>query len=82
MFYDIWYVSNLILVAICFLMHRFMSKINKSSYLLATLFININICITVFYYCTENGIKLFESSHKSHNVRKHLRITLQVTKKY
>jgi len=44
MFYDIWCLSNLIFVAVYFLMHHFMSKINKSSYLHATLFININIC--------------------------------------
>lgn len=80
MFYDIWCLSNLILVVINSLMHRFMSKINKSSYLHATLFININICITFFYCCTENGKRWFEKPNKSHNVRKRLRITLQVTK--
>jgi hypothetical protein len=70
MFYDIWCVFNLILVAIYFLMHRFMSKINKSSYLLATLFININICKTVFYYCTENGFKVQINPLMSENISK------------
>jgi hypothetical protein len=80
MFYDIWCLSNLILVAINSLLHRFMSKISKSSYLHATLFININICITFFYCCIENGKSWFEKPNKSHNVGKRLRITLQVTK--
>ena len=52
---------------------------NKSSYLHATLFINTNICVTFFFYCTENG-RWLKRPNKYHNVRKHLRITLQVTK--
>ena len=82
MFYDSLSLINLILIAVYFLMHHFMSKINKSNYIHAKLFINMYICITFFHYCTENGRRWFERPNKSHTVRKHLQIILQVTKKY